>query len=276
MYVPSVQGFTTVDTNPLGYRSPTEYGLTQDDYVDTFVRTADGESIHLWLLRNNPRSDIVFLDCHGNAGNLGLRLPSLVATMKNLPVDVCIFDYRGFGSSTGKPGERGMMLDVEAVHEWLIKSRKYSSVILHGRSVGGSLVVQFAAKLAEENRASEIKGLIVENTFTSIGDLVDTIFPFLWFLVKIEFLKNLILRIKWETAKHLIKIHKATPLLLLSSMKDEIVPHSHRVALAKLAEQHKMNVKMEGFPTAGHNDTWLSGKKYWDVQLEWLAKAIKK
>ena len=47
---------------------------------------------------------------------------------------------------------------------------------MFGRSLGGAVAIDLVSK----NKAvSNIKGLILENTFTSIPDMVDKIFPFL-------------------------------------------------------------------------------------------------
>ena len=64
--------------------------------------------------------------------------------------------------------------------------------------------------------SSLFSGLVIENTFTSIPDMVDQIF---WF---VGYFKWLILCIKWDT-KTLIK-HVTLPLLFVTGDEDELVP----------------------------------------------------
>ena len=258
MYIPQVSGFTTVETNPEGYRSPSEYGI---EFEDVRVETSDGEKIHLWYLHSStPKISQVFLECHGNAGNMGLRLPSMIAARKHLNVGIVIFDYRGFGASTGVPGEAGFLLDLSAVHDWLLTKVKASQIILHGRSVGGSLVIQHAARRPSVDMA----GVLAENTFISISRLVDTQFPYL------RFIKKFVLRLQWDTLNWLESFPKDVPLMLISSVNDEIVPHEHRLELYEMAKKLEIKVHLEIFSNAGHNDVWVSGNQYWASQDEWM------
>ena len=60
--------------NPRKLRSPSEHGVTFETYM---IPCSDGVQIHSWLLlqqqsKNAPT--LVFF--HGNAGNIGLRLPN--------------------------------------------------------------------------------------------------------------------------------------------------------------------------------------------------------
>jgi abhydrolase domain-containing protein 13 len=271
LYVPVVEGYTTVSTNPAGYQSPKEFGI---DFEEAFVNTSDGCKVHVWLLKRadpNPSSPSTVIECHGNAGNMGLRLPALVAAHKNLPSsDTVIFDYRGYGSSTGgKPNEEGMVLDLFAVYKW-VKERKASKtgkIFLHGRSIGGSLVVKFQARYPE---IQDI-GLIVENTFTSIEDIAKTMFPVIRPVLAVSVLKALLIRVKWDTVGNLRSfLNKGVKMLLLSAGKDEIVPHSHRVKLLEVGKESNMtNLSYAYFPDSGHNDTWLA-KNYWKTILDWM------
>ena len=294
MYVPVVGGFTTVESNPEGYKSPGEYGINFEEF---FVETLDGEKIHLWYLPTSNEQNIVLLECHGNAGNMGLRLPCLSATRSQLGVGVCIFDYRGFGSSSGTPSEAGMLKDLDAVFNWLKKRLNGGKIILHGRSVGGSLAVQYAARLGldkDNNRQfiqgtslgepdtslsttspTGLAGVIVENTFVSIADLVDTVFPVL--KVVPYFLKDALVRVRWETGSWLKRCSSKIPFLLLSSENDEIAPHSHREELLRIGKMAGLSLEIVTFPNCGHNDLWVTGgSAYWKSQIRWLNMNCKK
>jgi fermentation-respiration switch protein FrsA (DUF1100 family) len=40
--------------------------------------------------------------------------------VRNLKVNIFIFDYRGFGQSSGTPNEKGLYIDTEAAFDYLV------------------------------------------------------------------------------------------------------------------------------------------------------------
>lgn len=66
---------------------------------------------------------------------------------------------------------------------------------MHGRSLGGAVALYALNEMKEH----KVRGLILENTFTSISDVVDNIFPFL------SLFKNMILRINWRSIDRIEK-----------------------------------------------------------------------
>ncbi len=262
LYIPVVMGYRTVDDNPEGYRSPTEWGVEHDDFR---VETKDGESIHCWRIRGiNSTATIIF--CHENAGNIGLRVNNLVAMSRHLSVDVVAFDYRGYGSSSGKPSEAGLLLDTEAVYNYVVKSFQPKNIYIYGRSLGGAVALQFASNSVEK---PNLRGVIAENTFTSISAMVGSIFPPL----DIWIVKKYFLRLRWETDKVVGNI--PVPMLLISGLRDEIVPASQMADLHRICKQCERSVELAEFPEGKHNDTWvLGGQEYWNKQRSFLAKNI--
>jgi len=70
----------------------------------------------------------------------------------------------------------------------------------------------------------QIEALILENTFTSLPDLVPHALPVLG---PFSFLCHQ----KWDSAAKVPLIPATTPILMLSGVRDEIVPKAHMVAL---------------------------------------------
>jgi len=84
-------------------------------------------------------------------------------------------------------------------------------------------------------QSNAIKGLIVENTFTSIGEMVDQLMPL---VAKFKFL---IQRLFYPSID---RIHKVTcPILFVRGMKDEIVPNDHTERLFKAATESKFKTE---------------------------------
>ncbi|KAF4666825.1 Alpha/beta hydrolase domain-containing protein 13 [Perkinsus chesapeaki] len=206
LYMPEVQGITTVNTNPPGMRSPGEVGMK---FEDVRVATEDGQTIHAWFIHAMGVSDtstvptIVF--CHANAGNMGLRMPNYQQMTSYMKVNVLAFDYRGYGDSTGAPSEEGIMMDLDGLNDWVESNQDLvdpENIFFFGRSLGGSVAAEYSAKLANEGHPP--RGLILENTFLSISSMVNSLFPFLRF----EWIKKPFLRLKWETYKYVEKLGK--------------------------------------------------------------------
>ena len=96
-----------------------------------------------------------------------------------------------------------------------------SQVFLFGRSLGGAV----AANVALDD-SLPFKGVIIENTFTTLGDLVDVMFP------PLKYVKNFLLKSKFETIKIIGKIKK--PLLFCRSQNDELIPKEQMDKFSKL------------------------------------------
>ena len=78
-----------------------------------------------------------------------------------------------------------------------------SLVYLQGRSLGGAVAIYTGAQYP-----NLFRGLIIENTFTSMGDMVDHIVYFL------KYVKRLVLRNKWNSLDLVREIK--TPMLYIT------------------------------------------------------------
>jgi len=133
--------------------------------------------------------------------------------------NVLAFAYRGYSPSTlesNSPNEESLKTDAKLILQYIKSNIKTedSAIFLLGRSLGGA-VAAYSASLEPQM----FEGLILENTFTSISDIVDDIMSFL------SYFKWLILRIGWDT-NQIVKTLKL-PVLVIGSMEDEIVPAKH-------------------------------------------------
>jgi len=167
-------------------------------------------------------------------------------------------EYRGYGDSDAATiDEAGLKLDSVAALNYLLSHGQVDShrLFIFGRSLGGAV----AFHLAEYCDSSAIKlaGVIVENTFTSIGGMVDVLMPF------VRPVKGLVLRIGWFSDKIVPKLN--VPILYLSGGIDELVPPSH---MRSLYENSVKSIKkvFHVIPNGTHNDTWVKGGVlYWQV-----------
>lgn len=132
-------------------------------------------------------------------------------------MNLVIFGYRGYGKSEGTPSEKGLLIDGSAISHYVFEDEeagKYidrNQVYLFGRSLGGAVAAVVAL-----DTSLPFKGVIIENTFTTMADLVDVMFPFL------KYIKNYLLKTKFETINIIGKIKR--PILFCRSEKDELIP----------------------------------------------------
>lgn len=216
--------------------TPDEAGLP---YEDVAVRTEDGETLRGWLVRHpRPRGTVLFL--HGNAGDIGDRVPT-AALLQRLGVEVLLMDYRGYGRSTGRPSEAGTYRDAAAMWRWLTEERGVAAarIVLHGRSLGGGV----AAWLAARTRPA---GLILESTFTSLPEVAARLYPFLPV--------RRLMRVRYPVVEHIRRLR--APLLVIHSPEDRLIPFAHAEAiLAAAPVERKRLVRIRGSHEWGFHDS---------------------
>ena len=73
-------------------------------FEDISIETADGETINLWFMAGDDACYVCLL-CHGNGGNNSYRTHQ-IQLLHERGYAVAIFDYRGYGKSSGFPTEK--------------------------------------------------------------------------------------------------------------------------------------------------------------------------
>ncbi|KAG9296439.1 hypothetical protein G9A89_015031 [Geosiphon pyriformis] len=194
----------------------------------------------------------------GNAGNTILRLPLfqrilLSPTTKNDVANLTIVapSYRGYWLSSGRPSEQGLKQDALGIFDYVQHHYPKNPIYLYGHSLGGCVTIYLASQPHVQDK---IRGIILENTFTSIHDMIVTLYPQKWlpyrYLANVSFL----IRNKWDNAFLIQEIQ--TPLLFLSSRNDEVVPQEQMLKLRDLAKKCNKKIWVE-FEKGLHMDTFL-------------------
>lgn len=52
-------------------------------------------------------------------------------------IDILLWNYRGYGFSTGKPSYQNIRSDVEIVQEFAKNQNRWNKIGVHGLSIGG-------------------------------------------------------------------------------------------------------------------------------------------
>jgi fermentation-respiration switch protein FrsA (DUF1100 family) len=230
--------------------NPGDWGM---DFEDVALTTEDGVSLHGWFIPR-PGAKRVLLFFHGNAGNISHRADS-IRIFHRLGLDVLILDYRGFGKSQGSPSEQGLYRDARAAWDWLTKERGYApgDLVIFGRSLGAAVATQLASE-------TDPGGLILESGFSSARDASRAIFPLLSWLV--------LNRYQFDSARALRTVD--SPVLVLHSPDDEIIPYALGRKLFEAAREPKQFVTLRG----GHNDGFLASRPDYERALEAFLRSL--
>ncbi|CAG9328355.1 bem46_1 [Blepharisma stoltei] len=264
IYIPNYPSreYRSPDNNPDGYKTPSERNIP---YKDIHLKTSDGETLHCWLMLQESRDVPTILFFHANAGNMGMRMDVIEQFYKEIGVNVFIISYRGYGKSTGKPSEKGLQSDAEAAvsylfNEDLILNKK--KIFIYGSSLGGAVAIFTAWKF----QGLPFGGLILENTFTSLPKLVDKLMP------AISWLKWLVLANYWPSLNRIQEIK--IPVLFISGVRDELIPHGHMIELKQAARQAKFT-DWKLVKDGEHNTTWWKAGHNYPVWIrEFINRSI--
>lgn len=217
------------------------------DYEDVRVETADGTRIHGWFI---PATDakVTLLFCHGNAGNISHRLES-IALFNSLGLNVLIFDYRGYGQSTGKVSEQGFYQDVSAMWQALTGKRgiKAENIVIFGRSLGAAVASQLATRVKPG-------GVILESAFASVPDMAAQLYPFLP--------ARLLARFQLNNMQHVKSLQ--SPLLVIHSEDDEIIPYTQGQKVFASAHEPKTFLRIRG----SHNGGFIFSGRFYTEGIE--------
>jgi len=214
---------------------PSNIGLS---YEDVYLETADGVRLNAWFVPSKT-SRYTFLFCHGNGGNISHRIEKILI-LNQLGLDVFIFDYRGYGRSSGRPSEKGFYKDAEAAYHYLVSERKVSpdSIILYGESLGAAVAIDLA-------RIEGVKALITEASLSSTKDVSRAIYPFL---------PTFLISSKFDSAGKIKDVN--IPKLIIHSKNDEIIPFSQSIKLFEVSPWPKKHLVLIG----SHNTCFLDSK----------------
>ncbi|KAL1591618.1 bem46 protein, variant [Paraconiothyrium brasiliense] len=194
---------------------PAQFGIP--DFEELFIPTPDGESLSAFYIRVNRAQsrNVTLLMFHGNAGNIGYRLPIAKVLAEELGCNVFMLQYRGYGLSTGTPNEKGINIDAQTGLDYIRNRHELRStrIVLYGQSLGGAVSIGLAAR---NQKQGDIAGVILENTFTSMRKMIPSALPPAKYLA--PFCHQV-----WPSEDLLPQI-KDVPVLFLSGLRDEIVP----------------------------------------------------
>src|SRR5262245_36555625 len=188
---------------PDSYRTaPAAAGLPEAEEVGG--EPPDGERVLLWHVP--PKGDKpVILYFHGNGGSLRYRIDRFRALIAD-GTGLIALSYRGYGGSSGRPNEAGLLEDAAAAYAFAVARYPPERIALWGESLGSGVAVALAAE-------KPVGRVVLEAPFSSAADVGAGVY---WYvpvrlLMKDQFRSDL-------------RIGKVTaPVLVLHGARDNII-----------------------------------------------------
>jgi len=252
-----IVGLMTLFQNQLIFHPSGNMVATPDrlgmEWSEHWIETSDGKTLHGWLIGDAEDQPVVVFS-HGNAGNISGRI-EIAGEIASHGAAVFLYDYRGYGKSSGSPSEQGIYKDGEAVVEYLRHRLEIPTdrMVFYGRSLGGAVAARQAAVFGGA-------GLVLDSAFINGKEVASDVYPFIpGFLVTISFPVDEDL--KSSATEHVMVMH---------AQNDRIIDFRHGRRLYEIASEDKRArfVELSG----GHNTSFHESRSlYGDSWAGFLA-----
>lgn len=162
-----------------------------------------GARVKVWAVpRPGGRALLYF---GGNAEDVAGNVESFASAFPDR--SLYLVNYRGYGGSSGRPGESDLVADAVSVFDHV--RRRHPEVAVMGRSLGSGVAVQLAS-------ARPVERLVLVTAFDSLVNVARGHF---WWLPV-----GLLMRERYESAR--LAPALTTPVLVVVAAEDGIIPRS--------------------------------------------------
>lgn len=236
---------------PPGGYDVTRYSIRP---IDEWLTTPDGVRLHAWLFRAADPGAPLLIWFHGNGGNLENR-GEIAHELAQRGISTFVFDWRGYGRSSGSPSEEKLYIDALAAYDFASRGIDPKRIALYGESLGGP----YAAYTASHRRA---RCVIIENSLPSMRALGNALYhplPLGWFAP-----------LAMRTTTWLNDAN--VPVLVMHGKRDRVIPFALGRELYDGLTVPKRFFVSE---TAGHSEIpSIEGARYYEAVHEFLTNEI--
>lgn len=175
----------------------------KDKTVLGYTFATNDTQLNGWIVNADFMDNGILFYYGGNAEDIFYSIDQFTS----LPIATLMVNYRGYGSSRGKPSEHAFFADALAIYDDISSKFSPEKTYLMGRSLGSGVASYVAG-------TKEVDGVILVTPFDSLEHLARRQFPFLP--------TGLLLKHRFNSTSHIQK-NKA-PVLIIYGGKDRTVP----------------------------------------------------
>lgn len=212
--------------------------VRRQEYFIRVENRAKAPLLNAWYFQL-PHAKHVVLMHHGQGGNL-TNYEFFAEVFMKLGCSVVVYDYEGYGHSTGHPSVPGLVKDGDAVYRWLINEKHIKpQQIVH---VGISLGTGVASTVGQKYPCA---GIILLSPYDSLMRVGHHLIKYLDYYP--DFL------IGYPDLGSITPLSKAhPPVLMLHGRQDHVIPIEYAEEIADAAD--KRDFKYVRFEHSGHTD----------------------
>jgi fermentation-respiration switch protein FrsA (DUF1100 family) len=210
--------------------APAAAGFLQAQEI--VLDTADGEKVIAWHVPPRDRQPVV-LYFHGNGGSLRLRVDRF-RRIAAAGVGLVALSYRGYGGSSGKPTEDGLINDARAAYAYAAERHPAARISVWGESLGSGVAVALAAE-------KPVDRVVLDAPFTSTLDVARANY---WYLPV-----RLLMKDQFRSDQRIARVK--APVLIMHGEVDQIIPIGYGERLFAMIPGQKQFIR---FPGAYHVD----------------------
>lgn len=202
---------------------------------------------HAWFIPTDGEAVGTVLFSHGNLGCISDNLEN-VAVYREIGLNVLLYDYGGFGKSTGRPSERRCCADARAAWNWLTRVRgvPVDQIVLAGRSLGSGPTCQLGVEVVPA-------AVVLESAFHSVAYFAKQEYP--WF-------PTLLLWHRFDNAAKIPRLE--APVVFVHSPDDRESPIEPIRDLYQSAPEPKWFFELRG----GHGSAYLTSREVYQSGLK--------
>ena len=203
---------------------------------DLFVKTADNKLLHAWYF-HKPQSKCLLLMHHGNGGNLSI-LQWYVDIALQSNASIIVYDYEGYGRSSGKPCIDAACRDSEIMFDYATKQLGWrdQQIVNLGLSLGTGV----ASELSQKRNSA---GTILIAPFTNIRRVAASVLPWLPLYPDLLWAEH-------DLGSTSLLLQDHNPVLILHGDEDTVVLFQHAIDLKESSKGSAELVKLH----CGHGD----------------------
>ncbi|WP_299019782.1 alpha/beta fold hydrolase [uncultured Photobacterium sp.] len=185
-----------------------------------WLKSASGNDLaYLWLPSQISQNKGLILHFHGNTGHME-QTKEKVEWLVEHGYSVLIFDYSGFGHSTGYATDIALYHDALSILEFTdkLRSRLMLPTFIVATSTGGNIFLR-----AWADKPIEIEGIIIDSSFTSYVEEAEHVLKQSLFGHFYDWLAGILMRDDYAVESVFDQLPEART-LVIHCIEDEVVP----------------------------------------------------